>query len=144
MATEVQNHPDESIASLVGGIVNDVQDLLKQQMRLTRQEIEADLRKTKGPVSLLAMGLAFCLAGAFVFCLMVAHLLHWLGAPSGYDPSYLPLWASYAIAGAIFVIGGGAVLLMAKKKFEAIGTPLRDTTQALKENLEWKTRTNPS
>jgi len=144
MATEVQNHQEESVASLVGGIVNDVQDLLKQQMRLTRQEIETDLRNAKAPASLLAMGFAFCLAGAFVLCLMVAHLIHWLGAPSGSDPSYLPLWASYAIAAALFLIGGGGILLAAKKKFEAIGTPLRDTAQALKENLEWKTRTNPS
>ncbi len=144
MATEVQNHADPSIASLVGGIVSDVQDLVKQQLRLTRQEVETDLRKSKEPVSLLAIGFAFCLAGAFVACLMLAHLLHWLGAPAGTDPSYLPLWASYAIAGSVFLIGGGAIVFAAKKKFEAIGTPLRDTAQALKENLEWKTRTNPS
>lgn len=144
MATEVQNHHDESMASLVGGIVNDVQDLLKQQMCLTRQEIEGDLSKAKAPAALLATGFAFCLAGTFVLCLMVAHLIHWVGAPTGTDLSYLPLWASYAIAAAIFLIAGGAIMLTAKKKFEAIGTPLRDTTQALKENFEWKTRTNPS
>jgi hypothetical protein len=144
MATEVQDRSEPSIASLVGGIVNDVQDLLKQQMRLTRQEIEADLRKTKEPIGLMVTAFAFCLAGAFVLCLMVAHLLHWLGSPPGTDPSHLPLWASYAIASSLFLIAGGGMVVWAKKKFEAIGNPLRDTTQALKENIEWKTKTSPS
>ena len=47
MATEVQNQSEQSVAALVGGIVGDVQDLIKQQLELTRKEIEADLRKTR-------------------------------------------------------------------------------------------------
>jgi hypothetical protein len=142
MATEVQSHSDQSVVSLASGIVNDVQDLVKQQLSLARQEVATDLRLSKGPATLLAIGFAICLAAAFVLCLMVAHLLHWVVAPAGSDPSQLPLWACYAITAGAFLAGGGAVLLAAKKKFEAIGTPLRHAAQALKENLEWKTTTS--
>ena len=142
MSTEVHNRNEQSAASLVGGIVKDVQDLVKQQLGLMRQEVAAELRMSVRPATLLAVGFAFCLAAAFALCLMVAHLLHWVVAPAGSDPSQLPLWACYAITAGAFLAGGGAVLLAAKKKFEAIGTPLRHAAQALKENIEWKTTTS--
>jgi len=144
MATEVQHQSEQSVTSLVSGIVSDIQDLVKQQLRLTRQEIETDLRKSKEPVSLLAVGWLICLVGAFAICLMLAHLFHWLGAPSGSDPSSLPLWASFAIVASLFLIVGGGLMMAGKKKLEAIGTPLHETVQALKENIEWKTKASPS
>ena len=139
MATEVQNYSEQSVTSLVSGIVNDFQDLVKQQLRLTRQEIETELRKSKEPVLLLAAGWLICHLGGFAICLMLALLLHWLGAPAGTDPSSLPLWASFALVGSLFLIVGGAMLMAGKKKMEAIGTPMHETVQALKENIEWKT-----
>jgi len=142
MATEVQNHPEESMASLASGIVNDFQDLLKQQLQLTRQELTAELRRSKEAAWFLSLGGVVCLIALFAFCLMLAHLLHWLGAPAGNDPSHIPLWACYAIAGSLFLLGGAVAIIAGKKKIDDIGTPLHETTQALKENLEWKTNMN--
>jgi len=144
MATEVQNQSDQSVASLVGGIVHDFGDLVKQQLRVTRQEIESDLRKSKESAVLLALGCALCLIGAFAVCLMLAHLLHWLGAPAGTDPSSLPLWASFAIVGSLFLIAGGVSIMLGRKKIEAMAPPLHQTVQAMQENIEWKTKTSPS
>jgi len=144
MATEVQNQSEQSVTSLVSGIVSDFQDLIKQQLRLTRQEIETDVRKSMQSVSLLAAGGVVCLIGGFAVCLMLAHLFHWLGAPSGTDPSSLPLWASFALVGSLFLILGGVLMMAGKKRMEAMGTPLNQTVQALKENIEWKTKASPS
>lgn len=144
MATEVQNPSDQNGAALVKGIVDDFQDLVKQQLRLTRQEIETELRKSKEPLSLLAIGSGLCLTAIIALCLTLAHLLHWLGAPAGTDPSHLPLWASYALVCGLSLIVGWILIMLAKNKMEAIGTPLQDTVQALKENIEWKTTTKPS
>jgi hypothetical protein len=144
MATEVQNHSEESVTSLASGIVSDFQDLLKQQLELTRQELKAEFRQSKEAAVFLSLGSVICLIGLFAVCLALAHLLHWLGAPAGTDPSALPLWASFAVVGSLFLLGGGFSIIAGKKKIDAIGTPLHDTTQALKENLEWKTRTNAS
>jgi H+/Cl- antiporter ClcA len=144
MATEVQHYSEQSVTSLVSGIVSDFQDLVKQQLRMTRQEIETELRKSKESVLLLAAGWLICLLGGFALCLMLAHLLHWLGGPAGMDLSSLPLWACFALVGSLLLIGGGAMLLVGKKKMEAIGTPMHETVQALKENIEWKTNKRPS
>jgi len=146
MTTEVQNHSEESMASLASGIVSDFQDLLKHQMELTRREIKAEIRESKEAAVFMSLGGALCFVGVFALCWMLVHLLHWLGAPAGttIDSSRLPLWASFAIVGSSFLIAGGAAIIAAKKKLNAIGTPLHETAQALKENLEWKTTPNRS
>src|SRR5881394_4079841 len=110
MATEVQNHSEQSMASLVGGIVGDVQDLIKQQLALTRKEIEADLRKTREAATLLAVGIGTALFGLFAFCLMLAHVIHYLATPAALrvtaEPAAVPLWGCYGIV-ALLLLGGG-------------------------------------
>jgi len=140
MATEVQNHTEPSLTSLVSGIVNDIQDLVKQQLQLTRREIEEDLRKTKEAASILALGLGIAFLGAIPFCLMLVHLLHWLCLPPGSaaDPSHLPLWGCFAIVGGLLTAVGASVAFLGKKKLDTLH-PLDHTAHALKENLEWKT-----
>jgi len=146
MATEVQNHSEESMASLASGIVSDFQDLLKQQLELTRREIKAEIREGKEAALFASLGGALCFIGVFALCWMLVHLLHWLGAPAGttIDSSRLPLWASFGIVGGLFLLAGGAALIAAKKRINAIGTPLHESAQGLKENLEWKTTPNRS
>jgi len=146
MATEVQNHSEESMASLASGIVSDFQDLLKQQMELTRREIKAEIREGKEAALFASLGGALCFIGVFALCWMLVHLLHWLRGPARTTIASLgvPLWGSFGIVGSLFVVAGGAAILAAKKKLNAIGTPLHETAQALKENLEWKTTPNRS
>jgi len=141
MATEVQNQPEQSVASLVGGIVGDVQDLIKQQIELTRKEIEADLRKTREAASLLFVGIGLSLFGCFAFCLMLAHLIHQLSTPADLralqDPAAIPLWGCYGIVTAVLLIGGGALAFAGKKKFDSFNPLPDESAQALKENIEW-------
>jgi hypothetical protein len=139
MATEVHNHAEPSLSSLLGGIVNDVQDLVKQQFKLARHEIEADLRKSKEGASILALGVGFVLLGAIMLCLMLAHLMHWLASPSTMDPASLPLWACHAIVGAVLLVPGGFLIVAGKKKIEQINPVQNPATQALQENVQWMT-----
>jgi len=139
MATEVQNRSEPSLSSLLAGIVSDVQDLVKQQLLLTRKEIEADLRKTWEAAMLFGVGVGISLLSAISFCLMFAHLLHWLTAPQGSDPATVPLWACHAIVGAVLVIIGGALVSVGRQKLKTVDPLHNPATQALKENVEWMT-----
>jgi len=129
------------MASLVGGIVSDVQDLIKQQLELTKKEIEADLRKTRDAASLLFLGIGMALFGCFAVCLMLAHLIHQLTTPANLqalqDPAAIPLWGCYGIVAAILLIGGGALAFAGKKKFDSFNPLPDESAQALKENIEW-------
>jgi uncharacterized membrane protein YqjE len=141
MATEVQNPQPTgpTTGSLVAGIVNDIQDLVKQQVQLTRKELEQESNHGKDAVMFLVLGRFMSLAGVVGLCLTLALLIHWLAAPAGTYPPGFPLWASFAIAGATFVGVGIGMLFAAKKSVEAIGTPLHESARALKETFEWKT-----
>jgi hypothetical protein len=138
MATEVQNN-EQSLSTLVGGIVHDLQDLIKQQVELTRQEISADLRKFREAAGLLVCGLLLVIPGLITLCLMVAHLIHWLTLRPNVegDPSYVPLWVCYLIASLLFFIVGGILTALGKQKLDAIQVA-PETVRALQENAEWK------
>jgi hypothetical protein len=140
MATEVQNPTEtNSVASLVSGIVTDVQDLIKQQLQLTRKEIEADFRKTREAASVLALGVGIFFFGGFAFCLMLAHLIHFLAIPAGYvrDTATIPLWGCYGIVAAVFLVVGGCIAFAGKKKFDSFNPLPDESAQVLKENIEW-------
>jgi hypothetical protein len=141
MATEVQNHPEQSMASLVGGIVGDFQDLIKQQLALTRKEIEADLRKTREAATLLGVGIGLALFGCFALCLMLAHLIHFLTTPAvaraSLEPAAIPLWGCYGLVTVVLLGVGGALAFAGKKKFDSFNPLPDESAQALKENIEW-------
>jgi hypothetical protein len=141
MATEVQNQSDTSVATLVSGIVTDVQDLIKQQLQLTRKEIESDFRKTREAASMLVVGLGVLFFGGVALCLMLAHLIHHLTLPAGqvssFDPAAIPLWGCYGIVAAVFLVVGGGLAFAGKKKFDSFNPLPDESAQVLKENVEW-------
>lgn len=130
MATDTYAPPDErSVTSLVSGIVNDAQTLIQQQLALFREEIRADLRKTKEAVTALVAGVAVAAlaVGPLVFFLVA--LLHELAV--------WPWWASALLVGVVFAVIGGALIAIGVQRFRSFN-PLPDqSVEALKENLEW-------
>src|ERR1041385_6623584 len=102
-----QNHAEPSATALVGGIIGDVQELVEQQFRLTRREIEDDLRQGVKAALVFGFGAGIFFLGAGATCLSLVHLLHWGASPPGADAAWFPLWACFGVAGAwLGVIGG--------------------------------------
>lgn len=135
MANELQTAPEQSLTSLVSGIIEDLQVLIKQQTVLIRSEIKDDLQKTTAALAALAVGAGVAVLGMFLLSLMAVYLLHW-AAPD------LPLWACFTIVGGTLSLLGGALLYAGKKRFDSFN-PLPDQSlQAMKENLQWQTN-NP-
>jgi multidrug transporter EmrE-like cation transporter len=133
MAANVQSGSDVSVTSLVGGIVNDAQELMKQQFALLKAEVREDMRKTTEASTALGVGVAATLLGGIVLCFAAAHLLSW-AFPT------VPLWVWYAVVGGVVTAVGVGLSCMALQKFRSFN-PLPDqTAEALKENLEWKTK----
>lgn len=140
MSTQVHDHAEPSLASLVTGIASDMQDLVKQQLQLTRHEIEEDLRKSKEAVAMLVLGIAVVFLGAILLCLGLAHLINWATLPAGMAPPGFPLWACFGVVGAVLALGGGCLMAMGRSKFQQIHPIDNPATEALKENVEWATR----
>jgi hypothetical protein len=130
MANDLHTGSEPSLTGLVAGIINDAQELLKQQMALFKQEIKDDVRKTKEAALALSAGLGIVVVGGLLLCVMLVHFLNW-AVPS------LPLWSCYGIVGIVFVACGGALLYAGKKRFESFNPLPEQSVGALKENVQW-------
>src|SRR5438132_3036731 len=130
MATDLRTGTEPTLTGLVTGIINDAQDLLKQQLALFRQEIKDDVRKTKEAALSLSLGIGMVVVGGLLLCAMLVHLLHW-AAP------LLPLWSCYGIVGVVFLACGGAFFYAGKKRLQSFNPFPDQSVGALKENVQW-------
>jgi uncharacterized membrane protein YqjE len=133
MATDVKDQNGASVTSLVSGIVEDAQDLLKQQFELFKHELRADVRKVKEGTLLLGVAGGIALVGSLLIGITASLLLQEI------FPS-LHLWVAFAIVSAAFLLGGGILCAAGLAKFNSID-PLQDeTAETLKENVQWITK----
>jgi len=106
-----------SVTALVTGIVNDAQELMKQQFALFRHEVKTDLRKTTNAVLLLAVGAVVAFVGVVHLTTMLAYLLH--------ERAGLELWAGFGIVGLALAAAGALLLFQGKHKLTSFN-PLPD------------------
>jgi hypothetical protein len=133
MASDLHSAPEASLASLLGGVISDLQLLIKQEAALARWEFADQVRKTKEAALSLGIGIGIAALGGGLLILMLVHLLNWV-VPS------IPLWASYGIVGAVLSGAGAILLLKGKHKVEEIQLVPPQTAETMKENLQWITK----
>jgi hypothetical protein len=129
MAASLHTETEPSLTSLVSGIVNDAQKLIKQEIALARREFVDELNKTKQATASLGIGAGLAAVGAVLLSLTFVYLLH--------DEAHLRLWLSYLIVGGILAIGGVAFLLIAKALAAEITLVPKQTIETLRENVQW-------
>lgn len=120
--------------NLLGGIVGDIQDLVRKEIALARQETSEQIGKAKtAGIALVSAGAVLAVGGLLLVLALaqgVADLLNWPG------------WAGYAIVGVVLGIVGFILLSLAQKRFKQIHPIPEKTVESVKENVEWlKART---
>jgi hypothetical protein len=133
MASETVSPPPEgqTVTGLVSGIINDAQELMKQQVALLRAELKADFRRTVQAATLLAVGGLLAIPAIFLLCNMFVFMLHELAG--------LSVWASYGIVAAVFIVISAILVGVGIQRFRSFN-PLPDqTVEAFKENVRWMT-----
>jgi hypothetical protein len=132
MANEVHAPPEEaSIASLMRGIINDLGDLIRQEIRFARTEMKSDLRKALRAGMALAFGAGATCLGVVLVAFMLVYLIFTLSNET------IPLWGCFGIVAAVFLVVGAGLGFMGYQSFRH-NNPLPDqTAQSVKENVEW-------
>jgi len=133
MTPETIHPPPEgqSVTGLVSGILQDAQQLFKQQVALVRAEIQSDLHRSVQAATLLAVGALALVPAVFLLCNMFVYLLHEIAG--------LSLWASYGIVGGVFALLGFVLVALGVQRFRSFN-PLPDqSVEAIKENVRWMT-----
>jgi uncharacterized membrane protein YqjE len=139
MAVQVPTSSEPGFTTLVREIVNDIEELVKAQLRFARAEFKEELNKSKEAAVLLAAGAGSAFLGMLFLGMTLVHLLHWLTEPPGTDLASLPLWGCHAIVALVFLIAGAGLCLLGRKMLASFHPLPEQTAQTLKENVEWIT-----
>jgi protein-S-isoprenylcysteine O-methyltransferase Ste14 len=119
----------ESIGSLVSGILGDLRQLIREEIALARVEMREQAGRAKlaaGTLGAAAVALAFGCAFLLVAIAMgVADLLEW------------PVWAGFLAVALLLSIGGIVMLSAGRRRLRSVHAVPEQTVQTLKENSEW-------
>jgi len=130
MANNLQTDSEPKVSTLVSGILDDLQALIKQQLALFQHEIHDDFQKSKEAAVSLIVGFGIALLACLMLSHMLVHLLHW-AVPE------LPLWGAFGIVGGLLALGGLGLFLAGWLKFRSFNPLPDESAQAMKENVEW-------
>ncbi len=133
MSTNLQSGPEPSLAALATGIINDVQELFQQQVKLLKHEFEVSLYRAAEGAGALIAGVVLSVLGGLLLVFGIVYLLAWL-LPT------VPLWGWFMIVGALLLIPGACLAYFAAQTIKAVGEQAEEAGEAMKENLEWTTK----
>jgi hypothetical protein len=133
--TTTNRYGPTSVSSLVGGIIGDAQQLIRQEVALARREVREEINKAKIAAMSFAAGAAVAFSGAMLLCFMFVYLFWWL--TNGLQPPGFPLWAWFGIVGIVLLGAGGGLLLAARNKVSEIHVVPPRTAQTMRENVQW-------
>jgi hypothetical protein len=118
MSIGIDEPTQHSAATLVTGILGDLQSLVQQQFSLTVREVELELRRRTKAGIVIGVGVGLLLVGAVAFSMAAANLVHWASCPAGTDAAWLPLWACHAVVSLGFAIAGGVTLFVGRRRLQ--------------------------
>lgn len=120
---------ETSVSALVGGIVGDVQALMRQEIALARTEIRDEVNAAKNTAIAMAIaGVVLGVGGLLLvvaLALGVADLLSW------------PAWAGFCLVGAVFAVVGAGLFAAAQRRAKQLNPVPQQTVETMKENVEW-------
>jgi hypothetical protein len=128
-------HPTKAeLTPLISGIIQDVQNLARQQLTLFQAEIKKDITRTKDAALPYIVGGAVFFIGVLLVGLTLVQgaLMLW---------PELPAVAAYGIVALVYLIIGGILLAIGKSKSDAFTLFPDKSVEGLKENLQWTTKT---
>jgi len=118
-----------SLQFLLGGIVSDIRQLLRQEIQLARYELYDEWRKLRIVLCCVAIGVVFLASSVLPLGFALVYVLH--------DLVGLPQWASFAIVGGGLFLLGSIALAVAAYKVMTIRVIPPQTAETMKENVEW-------
>jgi hypothetical protein len=131
---QMQTENNQSMSSLVSGIINDAQQLIRQEIALARREMLNEVDKAK--TAAIAVGIG-AVVGALALVLLSFFLVYLLTWATGVHE-----WVWFLVVGVLFAAAAGWLIFAAKSKLDQISLVPKQTVETMKENVQWlKTQT---
>ncbi len=114
MAIDTRNS-EPSIVELVRSAAADTTELVKQQIELTKAEIQQNVKTAGSSFGILAAGGAILGIGAIFLLVTIAYVI----------AEWLPVWAGFGIVTLVLVIVGAILVMVGRKRAKTISGPER-------------------
>jgi uncharacterized membrane protein YqjE len=118
---------NRSSAEVVQDLLQNVQEILRSEVRLAKAEITQEAKKAARSVAMLA--------GAAVLAVFALGLLLWTAVYA--IALALPLWAAALIVGVVVGIVAGALMAAGRTRMKQVHTTPETTMRSVKENVQW-------
>ena len=129
MPENLQADSQPGVASLVGGVLEDAQKLIRQELALARLEVAQAWDKAKTGAALLGTALAvFALCGVMIGFMLVK-LLHQYLLPNHE-------WACFGIVGGLVGLLGGALIYYGLNQINQVHLSFQQTAETLREDAQ--------
>jgi uncharacterized membrane protein YqjE len=121
--------PTPSLATLVGGIVSDLQTLIRQELQLARREVQQEFDKAKFGIAMLGGGLALLALAVMPLLFLLVYLIK--------EYTSIPLWGCFGIIGGGFALLGGLLIAAGVAKVRQVHLVPPQTAETMRENVQW-------
>lgn len=123
----VEPAEQESIGSLLSGLIGDLQQLIRGEVTLAKTEIREELASAARGVGMLGAAAVVSLVGLIVLMFGVA----------AYLEKWLEDWQAMGIVGLVLIALAVVIGLLGKRRLQASAITPDRTIASLKEDKEW-------
>jgi hypothetical protein len=124
---EYVSEDSPSLSTLIGGIVEDMQRLIRQEIALARREIKDELIKTRNAGVMFVAGLSFLWIVPVMLAFMFVKLLQ-LAIPAE--------WACFAIVAAVFLLVGGGLVAACVYELKQVNVVPPQTAETIRQDFK--------
>jgi uncharacterized membrane protein YqjE len=123
----------ESVGSLISGLIQDLQEMVRDEIRLARAELRDDAMTAGRGVAVLAAGALVGLTGFIFLMLGATYLLN----------KWVQMWIAAGIVGVVLAVVAAVCIYAGRNKLRESNFTPEQTIATLKEDREWaKQQTN--
>jgi hypothetical protein len=126
---EGRSGPEESIGSILRGVLMDLRALIREEVALARVEIRKQAGRARGAALSLGIAAASLAFGATFLLVALA-----TGIADAFD---WPVWTGFAIVAAVLSLVGFITLASGRRQLQQVHAVPEETVSTLKENSEW-------
>ena len=128
--SERNERGERTLPEVLQGIVGNVQEIIRSEVRLAKTEVKEEVEKAKQPAGLIGAGLFLSLYAVGFILLAIVYGLAFVMAA----------WMAALIVGLALAVFAAIFISAGKKKMKQVNAVPQRTAESLKENMEWAKR----
>jgi uncharacterized membrane protein YqjE len=129
-AKDIAKGTAESLGTIVSGIVEDLQQIVRGEVQLAKTELKEDATQIGKGAGMLGAGVFFGLIGFIFLMLSLTYLLN----------QWMEMWIAAGIVGLGLVIIAAILAMSGKSQIQEANLKPEETIDSLMEDQEWANR----